>query len=310
FDGVHRGHAAIVARARALARERSARVIALAFDPHPASVLRPGTEPARLTTFAQRERLLKAAGADEVIRLTPEPRLLGMSPEEFVRDVLGPLRPVAVVEGPDFRFGKGRAGDLCTLAALGRAAGFDVHTVEPVEVALSDHTVAPASSTLVRWMLSHGRVTDAARLLGRAYELEGEVVRGDQRGRELGFLTANLRTECMVPADGIYAGMGALPDGRAFPAAISVGTKPTFGEHARAVEAHLILGPGRGHPGSPAPLSAGVPGYGWTLRLSFTAWLRDQARFDSAPELVDQIARDCERAAALSPPTPELLACP
>jgi riboflavin kinase / FMN adenylyltransferase len=326
FDGVHRGHRALLGRARELADQRRAPVVALAFDPHPAATLRPGTEPPRLTTFAQRERLLKAAGADEVVQLRPTPDLLGMTPEQFVDQVLSRYSPLAIVEGPDFRFGHNRAGDLTTLATLGRARGFDVHALDPVEVTLSDHTVATASSTLARWLIAHGRVTDAALLLARPYQLEGEVIPGDRRGRTLGFPTANLRTECLAPADGIYAGIGTLPDGRELPGAISVGTKPTFGEHRQTVEAFLLSepgrprpgsssearSPGRGRPGSPWSPLPGLPEYGWPLRLSFTAWLRDQLRFDSVPDLTAQIERDCARVLSLSAgtaPTPEVLAC-
>jgi riboflavin kinase/FMN adenylyltransferase len=295
FDGVHVGHAALVGRAREVARGKGARVVTMSFDPHPATVLRPGTEPARLTSWEDRERLLRGAGADEVVRLEPTRELLGMEPEEFVDDVVRRYSPVAVVEGPDFRFGKGRRGDLALLRELGARQGFSVEEVAAVEVALSDHTAAVASSTLVRWLVSHGRVTDAARVLGREYEVEGEVVRGDRRGREIGYPTANVRTECLVPGDGVYAGVGVLPDGPDVAAAISVGTKPTFGEHGRAMEAFLIFDPGPGRPGSPGGPIEGLPEYGWRLRLRFAAWVRDQVRFGSVGELLGQMGRDCER---------------
>jgi riboflavin kinase/FMN adenylyltransferase len=291
----------LVRRAREVAAATGARVVVMSFDPHPASVLRPGGEPARLTSWADRERLLRAAGADEVVRLEPTRELLGLAPAVFVSSLVARYSPAAFVEGADFRFGKGRAGDLAMLEELGRGHGFSVERIDAVEVALSDHTVARASSSLVRWLLEHGRVTDAARVLGREYELEGEVVSGDRRGRTIGYPTANLRTECLAPGDGVYAGVGVLPDGREVPAAISVGTKPTFGANERAVEAFLMTGtaqnPGPGRPGSPGAWGAlpGLPEYGWRLRLRFVAWVRDQMKYGSVDELLAQMARDCAR---------------
>lgn len=299
FDGVHVGHAALLRRAREIASASGARVVAMAFDPHPASVLRPGTEPPRLTTWGQRERLLKGAGADEVARLDPTPALLSLTPEEFVAGLVAKWSPIAFVEGADFRFGHRRAGDLALLAELGRGHGFEVVRFEPVEVALSDHTVTTASSTVTRWLLEQGRVTDSAIVLGRPYELDGEIVRGDRRGREIGFPTANLSVQCLAPADGVYAGVGVLPDGKKLPAAISIGTKPTFGNHGRAVEAFLMTdgeGPAEPERATPpwAPLG-GLPEYGWRLRLRFIAWVRDQMAFGSIDELLTHISRDCRR---------------
>lgn len=290
FDGVHVGHAALVRRARAAAGE-GVRVVAMSFDPHPAAVLRPGAEPARLTTFERRAELLRSAGADEVVRLEPTKELLGLSPEAFFSEVVAPYGPVAVVEGEDFRFGRGRAGGIETLRALGRGMGFDVHVVGPVEVALSDHTVARASSSMTRWLIEHGRVRDAAAVLGRPYEVSGTVERGDRRGRTIGYPTANVRTECLAPGDGVYAGVAHLEDGRRFAAAISVGTKPTFGEHARAVEAFLLRSDG-GEAWAPLP---GLAEYGWGVRLAFLGWVREQVKFGSLEALLAQMARDGER---------------
>lgn len=294
FDGVHVGHAALVARARLTSPD--AKVVALTFDPHPAAVLRPGSEPARLTTFDERRRLLREAGASEVVRLEPTRELLSMSPGEFIARLVAKYAPSAFVEGADFRFGHGRAGDIGALVELGREHGFEVITVPPVEAILGDHTVVAASSTLARWLIEHGRVGDAAAVLGRDYELEGEVIAGDRRGRSLGFPTANLRQECLPPADGVYAGTGTLPSGAAVPAAISVGTKPTFGERQRTVEAFLLIAEQSGANGAAAwqPLP-GLPEYGWRLRLRFSAWVRDQVRFDSVASLVAQMTRDCDR---------------
>ncbi len=291
FDGVHLGHQALVERASRIAEEHQggARVVALAFDPAPAAVLAPGREPPRLTTFEDRADLLLDAGADEVLRLEPTPGLLGLSPEAFVDYVLMPLRPIAVVEGPDFCFGAKRAGDVRTLAELGRQRGFRVEVVEPIEGDLDDQTMVPARSTRVRWLLEHGRVADAGRVLGRAYELAGEVLRGDQRGRTIGFPTANIRSEVMVPGDGVYACFADLGDGRAVPAAVNVGDRPTFDGIERRVEAHLIgFEP-----------SAGAPEYEWSLRLAFVSRLRDQVRFGLIEDLKAQLDRDVARAAEL-----------
>lgn len=298
FDGVHAGHAALIRRARALADAAgdATRVVALAFDPHPLTRLRPGSAPAVLTPFERRRALLLGAGCDLVQRLVPSDELLSMTPEAFVERVLLPLSPIAVVEGADFRFGKDRAGSVETLREIGARRGFAVHVVEPVEVVLEDHQVVPASSSLVRWLLSHGRVRDAAAVLGRAHEVEGVVVPGDRRGRTLGIPTANVRTEGLVPGDGVYACAAGLPDGSRHPAAVNIGERPTFAGRARTVEAHVI---GWSPPGWAPERAAPAPGeYGWPIRLEFVAWLRDQMQFSSPAALVEQVRRDVERAAA------------
>lgn len=302
FDGVHAGHAALLARARQLAEVRDALVVAMAFDPHPLAALRPDQAPARLTSFPQRERLLLAAGAHRVVRLEPTPEFLALTAEAFIDGICRDWNPLAFVEGPDFRFGKGRGGDVESLLARGRQSGFDVEVVPPVAVALSDHTIAPASSTLARWLITNGRIADAAIVLGRPYELEGIVERGDRRGRTIGFPTANLRTDCLAPADGVYAGEASLEDGRTFAAAVSVGTKPTFGAGGRAVEALLLDAPSEGD------AVVGLPEYGWKVRLRFTAWVREQVRFHSVEALVEQMHRDCARIRALRPTPPDAVA--
>jgi len=284
FDGVHIGHAAILQRAAQLARQagNGARVIAMAFDPHPMSRLHPGTEPSRLTTFAQRSELLRAVGADEVIKLEPRDDLLSLTPEEFVKTLLLPLNPASIVEGGDFHFGKGRAGTVRVLADLGRAFGFSTQVVPPVETALTDHQIVTASSTMTRWLLTHGRVRDAAIVLGRPFQLRGTVVQGDQRGRTIGFPTANLDTEQLLPANGVYAGLAHLSDGRTFTGAINIGTRPTFNGHGRRLEVHLL------------DVSAtGLPEYGWPITLDLLAFIRDDVKFDTVEHLKDQIARDC-----------------
>jgi len=233
FDGVHRGHAEIVRRARALADARGARVVVMAFAAHPATVLRPGSAPPRLLEPRRKAELLRRCGADAVDLVEPTPELLGQSAEAFVETVVQRLAPVAVVEGPDFRFGKARAGDLARLRRLGGRLGFEVVEVEPVTAALTDLTEPRVSSTLVRWLLGRGRVADAAIALGRPFELAGPVIEGERRGRTIGVPTINLGPpddpNQLCPAPGVYGGTAHLlaAEGQTqdhpYPAAISVG---------------------------------------------------------------------------------------
>jgi riboflavin kinase/FMN adenylyltransferase len=288
FDGVHRGHVALVAAARD-AVGPGGRVVLLSFDPHPLTVLRPAAAPSRLSRIEQRRQWLLEAGADEVLVISPSRPLLERSPAEFMEGVVTEHRPSVVVEGPDFRFGRDRCGSVHTLQELGTQLDFAVRVIDPVEVGLDDQHLVRASSTIVRWLLDRGRVGDTARLLGRPYELLAEVVPGDRKGRELSMPTANLRhDDCQLPADGVYAGRGLGPDGRWYPAAISVGTKPTFGDCPRLCEAHLVGFRGEGDE------------YGWPLRLQFTAWLREQLAYPDVGALVAQMRRDVGRAVRLS----------
>ncbi len=301
FDGVHAGHVALVRRARERAGARRARVVAVTFDPHPLTRLRPEAAPPRLTTFERKSAVLRAAGADEVVRLTPDDATLHLTADEFVRGLVERYTPVAFVEGPTFRFGHGRAGDTRTLGALGKSLGFTVEVLEPVEVTLSPGMVAPATSSLARWLIERGRARDAAAVLGRSYSVDGEVVRGEQRGRTIGFPTANVRTDCLVPGDGVYAGIAEMGGGRRLSAAISVGSKPTFGDGERAIEVflldvagtQLVDPPGRGAARSTS--LPGLPEYGWPISVEFHAWVRDQVRFASVESLIDQMRRDCDR---------------
>ncbi len=291
FDGVHLGHAALLREARALAGP-TGRVVAIVFHPHPISILRPEQAPAMLTTFGRRVELLRQLGADGVIQLNPTPDVLNLAPESFIDRVIAEHHPIAIVEGADFRFGKGRAGDVQTLARIGQAKGVHVSIIDPVETELTDQTIVTASSTIARWLAAHGRVADTARVLGRPFEVAGTVVRGDRRGREIGFPTANLDTDCLIPADAVYAGAAHLPDGRELPAAIHVGPRATFDNTTRTVEAFILNWRG---PLIDGWAGGGAQEYGWPLRLTFTAWLRDQAKFDGVASLVEQIKRDVER---------------
>jgi riboflavin kinase/FMN adenylyltransferase len=313
FDGVHIGHAALVAKASALADAHSrtgtpTRIVALAFDPNPITLLAPDRAPPRLSSFAQRRRWLIELGCDEALRLVPTPALLGLAPDDFIQRVVADHHAVAFVEGPDFRFGKGRAGDVESLARLGSRLGFETHVVDPAECVLTDHTIVRASSTMARWLLRHGRVADARRVLGRHYELDALVVPGDRRGRTIGFPTANIvpvadAPDFLAPHDGVYACLAILPDDRVVPAAVNVGKRPTFNGMQRSVEAHLLLDDAPtpsalkepAQHASPWRPVSGLPEYNWPIRLRFVAWLRDQVRFDSVDRLREQLVRDVAR---------------
>lgn len=291
FDAVHIGHAALVARARELAGP-AGRVVALVFDPHPLSRLRPEAAPARLSTFEQRTRLLRECGCDAIERLDPECGVLSLTPGQFVSALVEKYAPAAIVEGEDFHFGKARAGNVRTLAELGRTYGFACDVVPPVEIALTNATLVRASSSIARWLIANARVRDVALVLGRPYEIEGVVVRGDRRGRLIGCPTANLHTDQLLPADGVYAGTATLPDGRTHRAAINVGARPTFDGVGRRLEAHLLNAPAE------AERLEGLPEYGWRLRVTLTRFVRDDLRFAAVEDLCAQMRRDLARCAA------------
>lgn len=283
FDGVHRGHQHVVGRARELADETGLGVVAVTFDPHPMAVLRPDHVPQTLTGIEARCALLAEAGADDVLVLPFSLAVAGWSPAEFVDRVLvDALHARYVVVGGNFRFGNRAAGDVATLREAGQRAGFEVDGVA------LDGGPQVWSSTYVRTCLAAGDVEGAAEALGRPYTVTGEVVRGDRRGRDLGFPTANLATELAVPGDGVYAGwLTRLDSGERFPAAISVGTNPTFaGERERRVEAHVLD-------------RDDLELYGVWVEVSFVARLRGMVRFDGVEALVAQMGDDVDRARAL-----------
>lgn len=301
FDGVHRGHGAILRQARRLADELGGaegpggRVTAITFAQHPSAVLRAGSEPPRLLSTQEKTARLREAGADEVVVLGPTPQDLAQTAEAFIARLVEQYHPVAVVEGEDFRFGKGRTGDVGVLRELGDRFGFTTHVMPKERATLGDHTQVPVSSSLARWLVGRGRVCDAAACLGRAFALTAKVVRGDQRGRTIGVPTANLDAADLegfiLPADGVYAGFATLPasgaTGReAIPAAISVGDKPTFRGRELTVEVHLL-------DYRPEPFDAL---YGRTLTLTFERWLRDQYAYPDLESLIRQLGRDVDEA--------------
>lgn len=282
FDGVHLGHRQVIGRARQVADDRGLGVVAATFDPHPMAVLRPEHAPSPLTGLDQRCELLAEAGVDDVFVIPFSREIAGWSPEEFVDRVLvGGLHAQAVVVGANFRFGARAAGDVATLSALGRDRGFEVEGVE------LEGGPQVWSSTYVRTCLAAGDVEGAAEALGRPYSVIGEVVRGDRRGRELGYPTANLGDPgVLVPADGVYAGWLCVLDElntHPMPAAISIGTNPTFaGERHRRVEAYVLD-------------QAGLDLYDRRVEVSFVAHIREVLRFDGVEELLEAMADDVAR---------------
>jgi riboflavin kinase / FMN adenylyltransferase len=290
FDGVHLGHQHVILRAREVADELGiADVVAVTFDPHPIAVLRPEHAPPTLTTIETRVRLLEEAGVDDVLVVPFSRELAGWSPERFVEEiVVESLRARAVVVGANFRFGYRAAGDVTTLRELGERNDF-----ETVGIAL-DGGPQVWSSTYVRNCLSAGDVEGAAEALGRPFTVRGEVVRGDERGRELGYPTANVPTTGMhaAPADGVYAGWLRRLDSdhEPLPAAVSVGTNPTFeGDRERRVESYVLD-------------RDDLELYGVEVEVSFVARLRGMKRFDSVGDLVATMADDVRRARELLSP--------
>ena len=280
FDGVHKGHQATIGHAVARARELGLQSVVVTFDPHPAEVVRPGSHPTVLTEPARKAELIEALGADVLCVVPFTPEFSRLSAEAFVHDVLVEhLHAAQVVVGDNFRFGHRAAGDVALLERLGRTFGF---AVEGAPLVAEAGTVF--SSTYIRSCVDAGDVGAAAAALGRPHRLEGVVVRGDQRGRELGFPTANLLCHryAAVPADGIYAAW-MIPRGQRqrLAAAVSIGTNPTFSGRERRVEAYVLDFDG--------------DLYGERLALDFVAHLRGQVRFDSVEPLVAQIAEDVER---------------
>jgi len=283
FDGVHRGHQAVIAQARALADARSSRCVVLTFDPHPNEVLGRGLPP-RLTTLARRVELLRAHGADEVSVEPFTRELAGWSPERFAKELLAErLHASAVVVGANFRFGHKRAGDFTRLSELGASLAFAA-----VAADVAGDADGAFSSTRIRDAVAAGDVTRAATILGRPHRLSGVVENGDQRGRTIGFPTANLGGVAeMLPAYGVYA-VRVLREGALLAGGVmNVGVRPTVDGSSLRVEAHLF------------DFAADL--YGQTLAVDVVERLRGEQKFGSFEELRAQIARDADDArAALS----------
>lgn len=276
YDGVHVGHRAIIARMMELAR--GAPTALVTFEPHPLTVLRPQLAPPRLASAERKREIVASLGVDHMVVLPPKPEVLGLTAEEFWQIVRDGTKPSHIVEGRAFNFGKNRGGTIQRLQEWAKETSIQVHLVPSATRTLCDRLVVDVSSSVIRWLLGYGRVRDAAICLGRDYELAGRVVQGFQRGRTIGIPTANLDcADHLVPADGVYAGACEV-EGRTFPAAVSVGTTPTFDRRQHQVEVHLI----------------GFDGdlYGRILHVRLTRWVRDQARFPGVDALKAQLQRD------------------
>lgn len=294
FDGVHSGHRAVIDRARVDAAAAGARVVAVTFDRNPLALLRPEICPDSLVGVEQKLRLLSETGVDATLLLTFDRALANLEAREFVEHVLvGALGVKIVLVGADFRFGRGGAGTPDVLRELGGEFGFEVDVVDDVRAIDEGRRV---SSTWVRELLDAGDVAGAARLLGRSHGVRGEVVHGLKRGRDLGFPTANLSPalEGFVPAEGVYAGWlideGMPGDGAAeprssvrYPAAISVGTNPTFDDvDVRQVEAYVLD-------------ETDIDLYGHIVQVEFVDRIRGMVAFESVDALIERMTDDVER---------------
>ena len=278
FDGVHRGHGHLMAHLSAQATRSGLLSGVVTFRNHPASVLSPDFRAAYLTTVDERLHLITQLGVDFVVPLTFDLELSRVTARRFVDLLKRHLRMTAMVAGPDFALGRNREGDISTLAALGDQMGFLVHVVEP----LVDEHGRVIGSTTVRDALTQGDVTLVAELQGRNFVLEGTVVKGLGRGAPMGFPTANLKLQegIAVPGDGIYATWAHI-EGKRHMAATSIGIRPTFDEAGHSVEAFILDFQG--------------DLYGRDVRLEFVRRLRDEAKFESAEALHDQVGRDVDR---------------
>lgn len=283
YDGVHRGHRKVIAEVCRLAEERGLGSAVVTFDRHPASVVRPESAPLLLTDLEQKLELLAATGVDQTLVVPFDEQRAAETAEDFVTNVLvGCLKVKLIVVGEDFHFGFRRLGNVALLREMGQALGFAVTGLGLVGMdgePARDHE--QVSSTFIRRALGRGDLARANAMLGRPYEVRGTVVKGDQRGRTLGFPTANVRVDAsiLLPADGVYAGRVELPSGERRDAALSLGTRPHFfNDGDLLLEAHLI------------DFSGDL--YGQEVNVSFEKNLRPQQKFENLEALVAQLEKD------------------
>jgi riboflavin kinase / FMN adenylyltransferase len=287
YDGVHSGHRQVIAAVRASAAASGSRSVVITFDRHPAVIVRPESAPRLLTDLDQKMELLAATGVDATVVITFDEAQSQEDPASFVSRVIADcLHTREVVVGDDFHFGRGRGGNVALLRELGARHDF---TVSPLPlVPRTDGVDEPVSSTAIRRAMAGGQVELAAQMLGRPFEARGHVVTGDQRGRLLGFPTANVMVpqSICLPADGVYAGWYHRPDGARHACAINLGRRPTFYEHAdhSLLEAHLLDFDG--------------DLYGEFARLQFTNFLRSERKFDGMDALITQLQHDVAHARA------------
>ena len=297
FDGVHRGHAELIARAVKSGRARGVPTVLMTFDPHPMEVVFPGSHPAQLTTLTRRAELVEELGIDVFLVMPFTPDFMKLTPERYIHELLVErLHVLDVVVGENFTFGKKAAGNLAILRKAGERLGFAVESVSLVVEQHQSETVT-FSSTYIRACVDAGDVVAAAEALGRPHRVEGVVVRGDGRGRGLGYPTANVAPpmHSAIPADGVYAGWftvlghgpgaGEVLSGERYPAAVSIGTNPTFSGRTRTVEAYVL------------DTSADL--YGQHVAVDFVSRIRGQKKFESVDKLVEAMGRDTDKARAI-----------
>lgn len=297
FDGVHRGHAELIARAVKSGRARGVPTVLMTFDPHPMEVVFPGSHPAQLTTLTRRAELVEELGIDVFLVMPFTPDFMKLTPERYIHELLVErLHALDVVVGENFTFGKKAAGNVGILRKAGERLGFAVESVSLVAEQHQSETVT-FSSTYIRACVDAGDVVAAAEALGRPHRVEGVVVRGDGRGRGLGYPTANVAPpmHSAIPADGVYAGWftvlghgegaGAVLPGERNPAAVSIGTNPTFSGRTRTVEAYVL------------DTSADL--YGQHVAVDFVSRIRGQRKFESVDRLVEAMGRDTDKARAI-----------
>lgn len=278
FDGVHRGHQRLIEKARQVGSDLGTSVLSVTFEPHPLSAIAPDRAPARLTTAEEKLHLLRTRGVDMCLVLRGNRALLALSAEEFLANLTEACRPRAIVEGPDFNFGRGRRGSVRTLQECAGRLGYSVHIIETTRCEELPGTPS-IHSAAIRSVVHEGRVDVARAMLGRPYRITGTVVSGAGRGARLGFPTANLDAiPHLPPGQGVYAAVAQLEDDRLCLAAVNVGPQPTFQQSVPCVEAHV--------------LDQTVPLRGQRLGLHFLTRLRGQKRFESVEELITQIKRD------------------
>jgi riboflavin kinase/FMN adenylyltransferase len=282
FDGFHAGHQAVVGRAVHHAKDDGRPAIVATFDPHPVRFFKPNAPPFRLTTLDQRQELFAAAGADAMLVLPFDAGLANTSAQDFITELLLDRYGAAgVVTGADFVFGKGRGGNVVTLADHARRLGFFTEMVAPV-----DDAAEAVSSSRIRDALRAGDCATAARLLTRPFTVRGIVQHGDKNGRLLGFPTANIDMGSYLrPRYGIYAVTGTLPDGRLLKGAANLGIRPSFDPPRELLEPHFF------------DFSGDL--YGQPIDVAFHAFLRPEAKFDTMDALMAQIAADCDAAKTL-----------
>jgi riboflavin kinase/FMN adenylyltransferase len=276
FDGMHLGHQYLISLTKQKAAELGARSMVITFDPHPLLVLRPGLPFQQLTCLSDKIKMIGALGVDLLLIITFTPQVVAQSPLEFMESLTRHINLRMLVEGEDFALGKGRAGTPAVLAEIGAHLGYEVETVTRLRVGRDE-----VSSNTIRHYLDQGDVAAAARLLGRAPSASGPVVEGAKRGRLIGVPTANLLVEeaLALPANGVYAAVVTTPElAQPYRAMVNIGTRPTFDDGKRTVEAHLL----------------GFEGdlYGMMLTAHFVARLRAEQRFDGVEALVAQLQRD------------------